>query len=1213
MNKARGNTGWQFWIDRGGTFTDVVARRPDGMLLTRKLLSENPAHYPDAAVQGIRDLLGLSPAEPIPAGLIDAVKMGTTVATNALLERKGDPTLLVITRGFKDMLRIGYQNRPQLFKRHIELPELLYEAVIEADERIDAQGEVIRALDEARLESDLEHSYRSGVRSVAIVFLHGYRFPRHERLAARIAERVGFPQISVSSSVSPLIKLVSRGDTTVVDAYLTPILRRYIDGVTAQLGDARLMFMQSNGGLTDASLFGGKDSILSGPAGGVVGAVRTAAMAGFHRLIGFDMGGTSTDVSLYDGEYERTFETQVAGVRMRAPMMKIHTVAAGGGSILSFDGGRLRVGPASAGSNPGPACYRAGGPLSVTDINVMLGKIQADFFPYVFGPMGDQPLAVDVVERKFSELARIVSQETAVSMSPLQLADGFLRIAVEVMANAIKQISIQRGYDVTQYVLCCFGAAAGQHACLVADALGIRQAFIHPLAGVLSAYGMGLADLRTLRQQTVEALLDDELIPHLQVLLNRMESDARAELETQKIAAAQIHVVRTAHLKYAGTDTALGVTFGEREAMTAAFTEAHRRQFGFVTPEKTLIVETCSLEVIGATEAVDDPLFELPPQPTRPVPASIREVHLQGRWQTTRFYRRESLAPGSRVDGPAILVEAHSTTVIEPDWRAVVSTRNHLILSRVNPLVRTEAVGTAANPVMLEVFNHLFMHVAEQMGSVLENTAHSVNIKERLDFSCALFDKQGQLIANAPHIPVHLGSMGESVQAVLNDNRGSMAAGDVYMLNAPYRGGTHLPDITVVSPVFDEAGGSLLFFVASRGHHADIGGISPGSMPPNSTHIDQEGVLFDNFKLVDKGVFQEMPLLNHLAQGPYPARNAPQNVADLKAQIAANEKGLSELRKLVKQYGLDVVRAYMQHVQDNAEESVRRVLDVLNDGHFCYELDNGQQICVRLSIDKSARKAHIDFSGTSRQSQGNFNAPVAVTVAAVLYVFRTLVDDDIPLNAGCLKPLRLTIPEGSLLNPRYPAAVVAGNVEVSQCVTDALYGALGILAGSQGTMNNFTFGNEHYQYYETICGGSGAGPEHDGTSAVHTHMTNSRLTDPEVLEWRYPVWVEAFSIRYGSGGEGVHRGGDGVVRKIGFRQAMMASILSNNRRRSPFGLAQGANGASGINRVIRANGQIETLGSAASVAMEPGDLFVIETPGGGGFGKPGTAERPDLA
>ncbi len=1213
MKSVQRNNGWQFWIDRGGTFTDVVARRPGGSLVTRKLLSENPARYADAAVRGIRELLTLENSEPIPSSIIDAVKMGTTVATNALLERKGDRTALVITRGFKDLLRIGYQNRPHLFKRHIVLPELLYDAVIEASERIDSQGEVISPLDEVGLERDLKACYKNGIRSAAIVFLHGYRFHQHECQAAEIARCIGFTQISISSRVSPLMKIVSRGDTTVVDAYLSPILRRYINGIAAELGDTRLMFMQSNGGLTDAALFGGKDSILSGPAGGVVGAVRTAAMAGFDKLIGFDMGGTSTDVSLYDGEYERAFETEVAGVRMRAPMMKIHTVAAGGGSILKFDGGRLRVGPDSAGANPGPACYRAGGPLSVTDINVMLGKIQPDYFPHVFGPDGDQPLAPGIVAQEFTALADSITQEMGIRRSQEEVAEGFLRIAVEKMANAIKQISIQRGYDVTEYVLCCFGAAAGQHACLVADALGIERVFIHPLAGVLSAYGMGLADIRALRQQAVEVPLDKELIQRLAVSLSCMENDARAELEAQRISPEHTRVLRKAHLKYVGTDTALVVDFTDHGTMVAAFTEAHRRQFGFVMPEKALIVEACSLEAIGETERVVDPSLEFTPLAEHPAPVSTRQVRMEGRWQATKFYLRETLRLGGKIDGPAIIVETNSTTVVEPGWLAVVTQRNHLVLTRVKPLKRTEAVGTQADPVMLEIFNNLFMHVAEQMGVILEKTAYSINIKERLDFSCAVFDRHGYLIANAPHIPVHLGSMGESVQAVLRENRNLLAPGDVYMLNAPYRGGTHLPDITVVTPVFDELSKTLLFFVASRGHHADIGGITPGSMPPNSTHIDQEGVLFDNFKLVDKGEFREAQLLGHLTQGPYPARNPYQNVADLKAQIAANEKGVKELHNMVVHFGLDVVQAYMQHVQDNAEESVRRVLDVLKDGQFCYELDNGQQVRVSIEIDKVTRRATIDFAGTSRQSQSNFNAPLAVTSAAVLYVFRTLVDDDIPLNAGCLKPLRLVIPEGSMLDPCYPAAVVAGNVETSQCVTDALFGALGVLAGSQGTMNNFTFGNDQYQYYETLCGGSGAGLEFDGTSAIHTHMTNSRLTDPEVLEWRFPVFVDEFSIRYGSGGRGAHRGGDGIMRKIRFREAMTASILSNNRRMAPFGLDQGENGAPGRNRVVRANGKIEILGSTATIKVQPGDTLVIETPGGGGFGRWDTANAEEPA
>jgi 5-oxoprolinase (ATP-hydrolysing) len=1194
---------WQFWIDRGGTFTDVVARAPDGAILTHKLLSENPERYRDAAIEGIRKLLGVHAGATIPADEIGAVKMGTTVATNALLERKGDRTALAITRGFADQLRIAYQNRPHIFARRILLPELLYESVIEIDERVTAEGEVLRSVDLGAARRDLQRAFDAGIRAAAIVFMHGYRHTAHEKAVARLAREIGFTQVSVSHEVSPLMKLVGRGDTTVVDAYLSPILRRYVDNVAADLGGTRLMFMQSNGGLVDARFFQGKDSILSGPAGGIVGAVETSKQAGFDKIIGFDMGGTSTDVSHYDGEYERAFETKVAGVRMRAPMMQIHTVAAGGGSILFFDGSRFRVGPESAGANPGPACYRRGGPLAVTDANVMLGRVQPDFFPRVFGPNGDQALDRAVVARKFGALAEEIARATGNARAPEEVAEGFLTIAVANMANAIKEISIQRGYDVTEYTLCCFGGAGGQHACAVADQLGMTRVFLHPLAGVLSAYGMGLADLRVMREQAVEAKLEPALIDDLQRRLAALEADGRAEMGRQGIAQAQMQAVRRVHLRYEGTDAPLIVAFGGFGEIVAAFEAAHRQRYGFIVPEKAQIVEAVAAEVIGGTETVQDSFFAGTGRKGPLTPRTQVRMWAGGGWRETPLYDRADLAPGDRIDGPAIIIEKNSTNVIEPGWRAEFSERGHILLTRAVPAERGQAVGTRVDPVMLEIFNNLFMSIAEQMGSTLEKTSHSVNIKERLDFSCAVFDRAGQLIANAPHMPVHLGSMGESVQTIIRQRAGRMAPGDVFVLNAPYNGGTHIPDVTVITPVFAQDAREILFWVASRGHHADIGGITPGSMPPDSTTIEEEGVLIDDFQLVDGGRFREAELRALLASGKYPARNPDQNVADLQAQIAANEKGAQELRRMVEHFGLAVVNAYMRHVQDNAEEQVRRVLGVLKPGRFAYELDDGAVIKVRIDIDRAARSAVIDFTGTSPQQNSNFNAPAAVCKAAVLYVFRTLVDDEIPMNEGCLKPLEVVIPAGCMLNPRYPAAVVAGNVETSQVITDTLYGALGLMGAAQGTMNNFTFGNERYQYYETICGGSGAGPDFDGTDAVHTHMTNSRLTDPEVLEWRYPVLVESFAIRRGSGGGGLHRGGDGVVRRIKFREAMTAAILSGRRRVPPYGMAGGAPAATGRNYVIRADGTLVPLGGTAKIEVGAGDVFVVETPGGGGFGR----------
>jgi len=1200
---------WQFWIDRGGTFTDIVARRPDGRLLTYKLLSENPEQYKDAAVAGIRRVLKLDADAPIPAALVEAVKMGTTVATNALLERKGEPTALLITRGFRDALRIAYQNRPRLFDRHIVLPELLYSAVLEVDERIGAHGEVLQALDEGKVADQLATLYQQGYRTLAVVLMHGYRFSAHEEAIGRLAHAAGFTQVSLSHQVSPMMKLVSRGDTTVVDAYLSPILRRYVDQVASQMDGVRLLFMQSNGGLTDAHRFQGKDSILSGPAGGIVGMVRTAQSAGFDRIIGFDMGGTSTDVSHYAGEFEREFETQVAGVRMRAPMMSIHTVAAGGGSILHFDGSRYRVGPDSAGANPGPASYRRGGQLAVTDCNVMLGKLQPAYFPAVFGPQADQLLDRDTVVQKFSAMAEEIFQATGQRRTPEEVAEGFIEIAVGNMANAIKFISVQRGHDVTGYTLVTFGGAGGQHACLVADALGMTRVFAHPFAGVLSAYGMGLADQTAMREQALEITLGED-VSALQAALRQLGEQARADLLAQGVAEQCIKVVERVHLRYDGTDSVIVVSAGSAQAMVQQFEAAYQKRYAFLMPEKALIAEAISVEAIGASAEDAAGADVLPPREGALHAAETVRLFSGGQWHETDLYRRDDMRPGDVVDGPAIIAESNGTNIVEPGWQAEVTQLNHLVLNRVVPRSQRKAIGTQADPVMLEVFNNLFMSIAEQMGLRLQNTAVSVNIKERLDFSCALFDAQGNLIANAPHIPVHLGSMGDSIKTVIRDNAGRLQPGDVFMLNDPYHGGTHLPDVTVITPVFAADGSRVLFYVGSRGHHADIGGITPGSMPADSRHIEQEGVLINNFRLVQGGRFLEEEVRALLSSGPYPCRNIAQNIADLQAQIAANQKGAEELLRMVEHFGLGVVEAYMQHVQDNAEEAVRRVITALKDSSYEYPLDNGAVIKVAIRIDQATRSAQVDFSGTSPQLDNNFNAPSAICMAAVLYVFRSLIDDEIPLNAGCLKPLQVIIPPGSMLNPHYPAAVVSGNVETSSCITNALYGALGVMASAPGTMNNFTFGNDEHQYYETISGGSGAGPGFDGTDVVQTHMTNSRLTDPEVLEWRYPVRLDSYAIRAGSGGEGQWVGGNGGVRKVRFLVPMTASILSNNRLVPPFGAAGGAPGDYGSNYVIRANGEREELGFVASTEVGPDDVFVIETPGGGGYGDPAKRVRP---
>ncbi len=1207
---------WQFWIDRGGTFTDVVGKRPDGTLVTHKLLSENPEQYPDAAVAGIRFLLGLKKGEPVTPDRVACVKMGTTVATNALLERKGERTLLVTTMGFRDALRIAYQNRPRIFDRNIQLPELLYSAVVEALERVGARGEVVEPLNEAQLRKELQAQFDAGLRSVAIVFMHGYRYTAHELAAKRIAQEIGFPQISTSHETSPMMKFVSRGDTTVVDAYLSPILRRYVEQVAGEMPGVKLFFMQSSGGLTDAHAFQGKDAILSGPAGGIVGMARTAAIAGIAKTIGFDMGGTSTDVSHYAGEFEREFETQVAGVRMRAPMMSIHTVAAGGGSLLAFDGSRFRVGPQSAGANPGPASYRRGGALAVTDANVMLGKIQPRFFPKVFGPHADEALSLEVVQEKFAELALQTRRPAE------EVAEGFINIAVQQMANAIKKISVARGYDVTAYTLQCFGGAGGQHACMVADALGMTRVFVHPLAGVLSAYGMGLADQSVIRERAVEVKLMPEALVAIVVQLDELAAQAEGELTRQQVSHGTITTHRRVHVRYEGSDAALVVPYptdgAEDQATTAlivaGFEAAYRQRFAFLMEGKGLIVEAVSVEAIIAGDAPEEPRHAMHPPRDLQASGAVRErvrMYSGGQWVDASLVVREDLRSGDIVDGPAIIAEKNATTIVEPGWQATLTEFDHLALIRIEKRAIKFAAGTTVDPVLLEVFNNLFMNIAEQMGLQLQNTAYSVNIKERLDFSCALFDAEGNLIANAPHMPVHLGSMGESIKTVVRENVTTMQPGDVYVLNDPYHGGTHLPDITVITPVYMD--GKPTFYVGSRGHHADVGGTTPGSMPPFSTRIEEEGVQINNFKLVDRGVLRETEMVALLNSGEYPSRNTRQNMADLNAQIAANEKGVQELRKMVEHFGLDVVQAYMRHVQDNAEESVRRVITRLKDGAFTLPLDNGAQIQVAIRVNAKERGAVIDFTGTSPQQINNFNAPTAVCMAAVLYVFRTLVDDDIPLNAGCLKPLTVIIPSGSMLNPNPPASVVAGNVETSSCITNALYGALGVMAGSQCTMNNFTFGNDRYQYYETISGGSGAGAlinsagetvgGFNGSSVVQTHMTNSRLTDPEILEFRFPVRLDSYEIRDGSGGTGVWRGGNGGVRRVRFLETMTASILSNGRTNGAFGMAGGQAGEVGTNRVLRANGSVEEVGHIGQAEMQTGDVFEIATPGGGGYGR----------
>lgn len=1190
---------WDFWIDRGGTFTDIVGRDPQGGLHPHKLLSENPEAYRDAAVQGIRDLLGVKKGEPVPSGRIDTVKMGTTVATNALLERKGEATALLITKGFGDGLRIGYQARPDIFAKHIQKPEQLYDTVIEIDERILSDGTIEKTPDLDAIRIDLEKLKQSGITSVALVLMHSWKYPAHEQLIATLLQEIGFEQISVSHEVSQMVKLIGRGDTSVVDAYLSPILSRYVSQVADELGKGpKLMFMMSSGGLTAASLFKGKDAILSGPAGGVVGAVETARLAGYEKMIGFDMGGTSTDVSHYDGALERAFETEVAGVRMRAPMMQIHTVAAGGGSILENKDGRFQAGPDSAGANPGPVCYRRGGPLAVTDANVMVGKLRPEFFPSVFGPQQDQQLDAEIVRQKFAQLA----QET--NSSPEEVADGFLKIAVENMANAIKKISVQRGYDVTEYTLQCFGGAGGQHACAVADSLGMEKILVHPFSGILSAYGMGLAQIRANRTRALVIPLDKTTNATLNEVESILEEETRNELQQQDVSDSTITVFCRAHIRYDGTDMAIQVKLDSHDKMAAEFELLHRKQFGFIFEDKQLVIEALEVEAVGGGAAITEKNHPLTPQ--KAAAKRTEKIFSAGAWHDAIIAKRDELVPGSFIHGPALIIEPNQTLVVEPGWRAEVTGLDHILMTRIIPIERASAIGTNADPVMLEVFNNLFMSIAEQMGVTLQNTAYSVNIKERLDFSCAVFGADGTLVANAPHMPVHLGSMDRSVETVIALNKGNINPGDVFILNAPYNGGTHLPDITIVTPVFDESEKDIIFWVAARGHHADVGGMAPGSATPRATHIDEEGVLIDNFKLVDRGIIQETEMRKILTDHPWPARNPDQNMADIRAHIAANEMGVNELRKMVDHFGMDVVQAYLGHVQDNAEESVRRVIDALSDCQYTYNTDNDQQISVKITVNKEKREATVDFTGTSAIAKNNFNAPEPVTRAAVLYVFRLMVEANIPMNAGCLKPINIIIPDGCMLKPVYPAAVIAGNTETSQHVTNCLLMALGALANAPGTMNNLTYGNAQYQNYETICGGAPAGRMNsgegfEGASGVHVHMTNTRLTDPEVLEMRYPVVVEEFSIRKGSGGKGKFNGGDGVTRILRFLQDMDCAILSSSRYHPPKGLDGGGDGEVGSTQIRRKSGEIETLKHCDQTRVSAGDAVIVKTPAAGGY------------
>lgn len=1214
---------WHFWVDRGGTFTDIVAKAPNGRILTHKLLSNNPGRYDDAIAEGVRQLLaagsGAGSSGGSGSGAVASLRIGTTIGTNALLERKGAPTVFVTTAGFKDAVRIGYQNRPDIFALHIRKPDVLYERVVECVERITADGGKREVIDLNAARAALQKAFDAGIRSCAITLMHGYKYTEHEEMVQALARDIGFTHVSASHEVAPVIKFVSRADTTLVDGYLSPLLRQYLDSLRSVFPDSHVSIMQSAGGLVSAAQFHGKDSILSGPAGGIIGAVKTAAAMGLDKIVTFDMGGTSTDVAHYKGDIERCFETQVAGVRLRSPMMTIHTVAAGGGSILHFDGSRIAVGPDSAGAHPGPVCYRNGGPLTVTDCNVLLGRIQGDFFPTVFGPDGNLPIDPDAVKEKFEALIEEMARtDNAVERRSMEeVAAGFLDVAVMHMAQAIKKISVQRGYDISDYSLFCFGGAGGQHACLIAEALGMAQIVIHPLAGVLSALGMGLADMQVLKQQSIEVALDEDGVSAACQVAFALARQAAAELRLSTASCAGQPVTKLhGYLHYADTEAYLPIELSTASTMHSIFEAEHQQRYGFICPEKTVVISwvTAEASLSGHQLQSSEKTGGTSGAQTAVRPSRTVTLYSKGRYYDAPLYERALLPADFHLAGPALIIEETATTVVDAGWQATVAPGGTLLLTRSTAAQRHAAASegapkqislTQADPVYLEVFNSLFMFIAEQMGETLQMTSRSVNIRERLDFSCAVFDGQGELIANAPHIPVHLGSMSDSVKSLISQHGKTLRPGDAFAHNDPYDGGTHLPDITVISPCFDTDGKKPLFFVAARGHHADVGGITPGSMPAESKTVDEEGVLLKHVKILSDGRFLEDDLRRIFQAQENPPRNIDQNLADLRAQIAANSKGLIELMKAVDTYGKHVVARYMDFVQSNAESAVRKAISVLKDGAYACTMDDGSVIKASITVqpDASGRPAAIiDFTGTSEQRSNNLNAPLSVCRAAVLYVFRTLVGESIPLNAGCLRPLTLIVPEGCLLHPTYPAAVVAGNVETSQVICDVLYGALGVMAASQGTMNNFTFGNDRYQYYETICGGSGAGTTFDGTDAVQTNMTNSRLTDPEILETRFPVLLEEFSIRPNSGGGGLHKGGNGVVRRIRFFEPMVVTILSNRRRIAPPGLRGGADGAPGKNLVLH-DDATSLLSATQSVRLQAGDIFIIETPGGAGYGQ----------
>ncbi|HEX4712907.1 hydantoinase B/oxoprolinase family protein [Phenylobacterium sp.] len=1202
---------WRFWIDRGGTFTDVIGQvvggPSDSAETSLKLLSASPA-YPDAAVEAMRRILGVGPGEPFPAGRVESIKMGTTVATNALLERAGARTLFVTTEGFADSVLIGDQARPELFALTIVRPEPLYSGVVEADERLDAQGAAVRPLDRAALTEKLKAAVAQGYASAAIAFLHADLSPEHERQAGEIAKAVGFKFVALSHEVSPLPRFVPRAETTIADAYLTPILQAYVRRVADAVAGAPLYFMTSAGGLVRAEAFRGKDAVVSGPAGGVVGVARTAEQARAAAVLGFDMGGTSTDVCRYAGHLERRDTAKVAGAKIRSPMLDVETVAAGGGSVLAFDGMRARAGPASAGADPGPACYGRGGPATVTDANLVLGRLDPRFFPAVFGPTGGRPLDPDAARARLAELAEAMSAESVEAA-----AEGFVAVAVEQMAQAVRRISTERGFDPREHALTAFGGAAGQVACQTAEALGVSEILCPRYASVLSAWGIGQAEVTALRQAGLEVPLDPEGLTRADALLGQVETAARAAMAEQGADTGPVR--RTLRLRYDGADAELPVPLGDLASAKQAFETAHQRLFGFIEPARTILIAAVEAEAASNNISAHPREGEDPSGPSIPAnPQANPNLSLgprlrgdervgmfaHGAWRDAPVIAADAL---TTADGPALIVRADTQIALAPGWRATAHADGLIRLTRAAAATLAAIALDRPDPVTLELFNRRFMGVAEAMGAALERTAHSVNIKERLDFSCALFDADGGLVANAPHMPVHLGSMGASVRAV-RDRHPVLRPGEAFALNNPYAGGTHLPDITVVMPIFMDEADQPTFYVAARGHHADVGGVQPGSMPPFSKTIDEEGVMLDALPIMREGRFLEADTLAALIAGPWPARNPDQNLADLKAQIAACQAGAAAVSEMIRAHGADAVARYMTFVQQNAAAAVRRAVGKLSDGAARVPMDGGGEIVVTTTVDAEAGKATLDFTGSADQLPTNFNGPSAIVDAAALYVFRTLVDDDIPLNSGCLQPLNILTRPGSMLDPRPPAAVVAGNVETSQHVVDALYAALGVMANSLGTMSNFTFGDDARQYYETICGGSGATAHAPGTSAVHTHMTNSRLTDPEILERRFPVRVEAFGVRHGSGGAGAQRGGDGAVRRIRFLAPMEAALLSSRREHAPQGLAGGGPALPGAQRLIAASGAVTDLPGCFALDLQAGDAIEIETPGGGGFGVP---------